>query len=65
MEAILIASLSVCPVCRPSAGALGQFAYSEIVRRTDMWNSEFVGTGPMWTGDLKRFVDKVNSTPHE
>ena len=65
LEAILIASLSACPVCRPSAGWLGQFAYSDIVRRTGMWNSEFVGAGPMSTGDLKRFAVKVTSTPRE
>ena len=65
LEAILISSLSACPVCRPSGGWLGQFAYSDIVRRTGLWNSQFVGAGPMSTGALRRFTDYATSMPGE
>ena len=61
-EALLIASLSSCPVCGPSCGWLGRFAYSEVVRTTGMWNSQFVGGEPITADDLRRFARHVAST---
>ena len=62
-EEVLIASLSSCPVCEPSCRWLGRHAYSEVIRRSGMWNSQFVGSAPMSTDDLRRFADCVASTP--
>lgn len=41
-EKKLIATISACPVCRPSEKWLGNFARSEKVRRSGLWNSNFV-----------------------
>jgi hypothetical protein len=41
-EKKLIATLSLCPICKPSANWLGKFAYSENVRKSGLWNSEYV-----------------------
>lgn len=37
-----IATLSACSVCRPSERWLGHYAWSEKVRRSGLWNSDFV-----------------------
>ncbi|HXH21427.1 MAG TPA: hypothetical protein VNN10_05315 [Dehalococcoidia bacterium] len=41
-EARLIACLSQCPRCHPSAAWLGQYAYSQTVRDSGLWNSQYV-----------------------
>lgn len=41
-EEKLIATIAACPVCRPSHSWLGRFAWSEKVRRSGLWNSNFV-----------------------
>jgi len=41
-EEKIIATISACPVCRPSEKWLGNFAWSEKVRRSGIWNSNFV-----------------------
>ena len=62
LEEVLIASLSSCPVCEPSSRWLGRYAYSDVIRKAGMWNSQFVGGTPMSAGDLQRFADYVAST---
>ncbi|HLN89020.1 MAG TPA: hypothetical protein VK253_03035 [Candidatus Binatia bacterium] len=42
LEEKLIATISLCPVCKPSATWVGNFAYSEQVRRSGLWNSDDV-----------------------
>jgi hypothetical protein len=42
LEEKLIAIISLCPVCKPSATWLGNFAYSERVRLSGLWNSDDV-----------------------
>jgi hypothetical protein len=42
LEKKLIATVSLCPVCRPSEGWLGKFAYSENVQKSGLWNSDYV-----------------------
>jgi hypothetical protein len=55
LEARLIATIAACPVCTPSALWLGQHAYPAAMRRSGLWNVEFVG-GPLMTDeDLKLF----------
>jgi hypothetical protein len=41
-EEKIIATISACPVCKPSEKWLGNFAWSEKVRRSGLWNSNFV-----------------------
>ena len=60
-EAVLIATLSSCKVCRPSDGWLGKYAYSEKVRGSGMWNSEFVGGEAMTDRHTRRFSELVSS----
>jgi len=42
MERKLISALSSCLQCHPSDKWLGHFTYSEKVRRSGMWNSDYV-----------------------
>jgi hypothetical protein len=41
-EKKLIATVSLCPVCKPSEGWLGKFAYSDNVQESGLWNSDHV-----------------------
>ena len=63
LEEVLIASLSACPVCQPSHGWLGRHAYSDVVRRAGMWNSQFVRTAPMSGSDIQQFAVCAASPP--
>ena len=65
LEGVVIASLSACPVCQPSPNWLGWYAYSNVVRRTGMWNSQFVGSSPMSSADLRQFAACADSTHSE
>ena len=62
-EELLIATLSCCSVCQPSRHWLGRHAYSDIIRQTGMWNSQFTGGAPMSAAELERFADHVDRTP--
>jgi len=42
LEKKLIATISLCPICKPSDNWLGKFSYSEKVRRSGLWNSDDV-----------------------
>jgi len=42
LEVKLIATLASCPSCKPSDSWLGQFAWNEKVKRSGLWNSNFV-----------------------
>jgi hypothetical protein len=42
LEEKLIATISLCTVCKPSDNWLGRFAYSDKVRRSGLWNSDSV-----------------------
>lgn len=41
-EKKLIATISLCPICKPSDNWLGKFAYSDNVRNSGLWNSDYV-----------------------
>jgi len=59
MEEALVATLAACPVCNPSTTWLGLHAYSEAVRSSGLWNSEFVGHRTISGTQLKRFQQLV------
>jgi len=42
LEKKLVATVSLCPICRPSKNWLGKSAYSENVRNSGLWNSDYV-----------------------
>jgi len=42
LEKKLIATISLCPICKPSDNWLGKFAYSDNVRNSGLWNSDYV-----------------------
>ncbi|MGH2704892.1 MAG: hypothetical protein ACRDJ4_07325 [Actinomycetota bacterium] len=60
-EARLVATVATCEICGPSASWLGRFAYSEKVRASGLWNSEFVGGEPLSAEDLSRFEVLVDA----
>lgn len=65
-EEKLIANLAACPDCRPSKEWLGRFAWNEKVRRSGLWNNNFVDSLNKMTGeDLERFEQLVLETKRE
>lgn len=52
LEARLIATVAACTECQPSPGWLGSHAYPELVRRSGLWNAQFVGGPTATAGDL-------------
>lgn len=62
-EALLVATVAACEHCRPSDSWLGCHAYSEAVRRSGLWNRQFVGGPFMTEQDLVRFQELVRATP--
>ncbi len=42
IEEGLVATLSLCRACHPSRSWLGQYAYNDAVRRSGLWNSDYV-----------------------
>ena len=63
LEALLVATLSACAVCRPSSSWLGQYAYSAKVRASGLWNSQYVGGATIGPTDLRRFQALVSASP--
>jgi hypothetical protein len=53
LEKRLIATISLCPICRPSDGWLGKFAYSDNVRNSGLWNSDYVFDKQEILGDFE------------
>jgi hypothetical protein len=41
-EEKLIATISLCPICKPSDSWLGKYAYSDKVKLSGLWNSDYV-----------------------
>lgn len=62
-EEKIIATISACRVCRPSEKWLGNFAWSDKVRGSGLWNSNFVGSSARLTEkDLMRLEQLVFKT---
>jgi hypothetical protein len=62
-EALLVATVAACTRCRPSESWVGCFAWSPTVRRTGLWNREFVGGATLSGADLQRLAQLVAQTP--
>lgn len=63
LEARLVATLAACRVCQPSSSWLGQYAYSEKVRASGLWNSQYVGDPTIDQLTLGRFLALVSASP--
>lgn len=63
LEARHVATIAACNKCGPSEEWLGRFCYSEIVRRSGLWNRHYVGKAPMMGQDSERFQELVQATP--
>ena len=62
-EEKLIATIAACPVCKPSDNWLGHFAWSEKVRKSRLWNSNFVDSSKRITEkDLERLEHLIRKT---
>jgi hypothetical protein len=61
-EGLIIATLANCRTCDPSPGWLGRHAYSALVQRTGLCNSDFVNGPPLQDADFKEFDVMVNDT---
>lgn len=64
LEKKLIATISLCQVCKPSNNWLGKFAYSEKVRNSGLWNSDYIfdHSLKMTTTDLEMLKELIVST---
>ena len=62
LEAALIATLAACPMCGPSPSWLGRYAYSETVRSSGLWNSQFVGGQTITERQLERVQGLVQAS---
>jgi hypothetical protein len=64
-EALLIASLAACTVCRPSARWLGFSAYSSQIHKSGLWNSQHVNGMIMNSEDIQRFEELIIASQKE
>jgi hypothetical protein len=64
LEKKLVATISLCPICRPSDSWLGKFAYSDNVRNSGLWNSDYVFDQQETLGDfeLKKLEEIIGRT---
>jgi hypothetical protein len=62
LEALLVATLAACRVCRPSSSWLGLHAYSGKVRASGLWNSQYVGGTTIDGATLSRFQGLVSAS---
>jgi len=63
LEALLVATLAACGLCQPSSSWLGQYGYSEKVRASGLWNSQYVGDPTSDQLTLGRFLKLVAASP--
>ncbi|HGE70179.1 TPA: hypothetical protein ENX78_05040 [Candidatus Poribacteria bacterium] len=61
-EALLIASLATCSVCRPTAHWIGLSAYSSKIHKCGLWNSQHVNGMIMNSNDIQRFAELVKNS---
>jgi hypothetical protein len=63
VEKKLIATVSLCPVCKPSEGWLGKFAYSDNVQKSGLWNSDYVFDKKILDeSEIKRLAEIIEHT---
>ncbi len=63
LEALLVATLAACRVCRPSSSWLGLNAYSAKVQMSGLWNSQYVGGLVIDMRSLDRFIELAGRSP--
>jgi hypothetical protein len=66
MEEKLVATASICRVCKPSKDWLGKYAYAEKVRSSGLWNSNYVFEVEKRLNpyDLKKLQELIGQTLH-
>src|SRR5262249_58657203 len=64
-EKWLIATMAACPVCRPSDGWLGRYAYPDLVRSSGLWNVQYIGEQPATDRELRRFEELIGMTSRD
>ena len=64
MEEKLVATVSLCPICKPSEDWLGKNAYAEKVRSSGLWNSNYVFEAEKRLNacDLKKLQELISQT---
>jgi len=63
MERKLIGTLSGCSSCQPSKDWLGYYAYGQKVRRSGMWNADYVNERcTIFPNEWHRFVAAISET---
>lgn len=62
-EALLVATVAQCTECGPSESWLGSSACSEVVRRSGLWNRDFVDGATLTEPDLRRLEQLVAESP--
>jgi len=62
LEALLVATLAACDVCRPSSSWLGLYAYSDKVRASGLWNSRYIGDSTTDESSLARFRQAISAS---
>ena len=63
-EEMLVATISFCPTCKPSTNWLGKFAYNQNVKKSGLWNSDYVfnQNAILRTQHLETFSNIVKAT---
>ena len=63
LEEQLIATLSKCPICTPSKNWLGRYAQSDLIRKSGLWNTQYVFSNSIITDNaIKRLKELVNES---
>jgi hypothetical protein len=64
LEKKLIATISLCPICKPSDNWLGKSAYSDNVRNSGLWNSYYVfdQTEALGSFELEKLEEIIDRT---
>jgi len=65
LEKKLVATISLCCICKPTGHWLGKFAYSKNVRNSGLWNSDYVFDQSQMISviELETLESLVASTP--
>lgn len=62
LERKLIATISLCKICKPSNSWLGRYAYSDVVRSSGLWNTDYVYDRSLIMG--AKDLDKLRNLIH-
>jgi hypothetical protein len=64
LEKKLIATISLCPICKPSENWLGKSAYPAKVQGSGLWNSDYVFDQEkiLDESEIRRLVEIIKQT---